>query len=92
MDTHPGTYNVMSWDNLCSCILYSDYEVLSEFTLAFLEDTGWYVANYSALSELNQNSLQWGKGIMAHSHCILFSNYSTSNGCRFRVFIYDTKM
>ena len=41
---------------------YSDYEVLSDFTLAFLEDSGWYKANYTALLDLNQNSLQWGKG------------------------------
>ena len=31
--------------------------------MAFLEDSGWYKANYTALSELNQNSLQWGRGM-----------------------------
>lgn len=45
-------------------MMHSDYEVLSEFTLAFLEDSGWYKANYTALSELNQNSLQWGRGMI----------------------------
>jgi len=43
--------------------LYSDYEVLSEFTVALLEDSGWYKANYTALNELNQFPLQWGKGL-----------------------------
>ena len=41
---------------------YSDYEVLSEFTVALLEDSGWYKANYTALHELNQVPLLWGKG------------------------------
>ena len=36
--------------------------VLSEFTLAALEDSGWYKANYTALYNLKQNPLQWGKG------------------------------
>ncbi|XP_065915873.1 leishmanolysin-like peptidase isoform X1 [Dysidea avara] len=40
-----------------------DYEVLSEFTVALLEDSGWYKANYTALHELNQVPLLWGKGL-----------------------------
>ena len=36
--------------------------VLSEFTLALFEDSGWYKANYTALYDLKQNPLQWGKG------------------------------
>ena len=36
--------------------------VLSEFTLALFEDSGWYKANYTALHSLKQNPLQWGKG------------------------------
>ena len=36
--------------------------VLSEFTLALFEDSGWYKANYTALYNLKQNPLQWGKG------------------------------
>ena len=47
----------------------SDYEILSELSIAFFEDTGWYKANYTALSDLNQNSLQWGKGTHSSSPC-----------------------
>ena len=42
---------------------YSDYQVLSEFTVALLEDSGWYKANYTALHELNQFPLRWGEGM-----------------------------
>ena len=37
--------------------------MLSEFTAALFEDSGWYKANYSALSALDQHALQWGKGM-----------------------------
>ena len=48
---------------MCSLLdLPSDYLVLSEFTLALFEDSGWYKANYTALYNLQQNPLQWGKG------------------------------
>ena len=78
------------WYNYTACITgYRDYEVLSEFTLAFLEDTGWYKANYTALSELSQNSLRWGRGT-AHSICTTVK--LATNGCRFRMFIYYTKL
>lgn len=40
----------------------SDYLVLSQFTIALFEDSGWYKGNYTALEELNQLPLQWGKG------------------------------
>ena len=50
--------------------LSSDYLVLSEFTLALFEDSGWYKANYTALYDLQQNPLQWGKGIILHSHLL----------------------
>ena len=40
--------------------------VLSEFTLALFEDSGWYKANYTALYNLKQNPLQWGKGKDIH--------------------------
>ena len=43
-----------------------DYQVLSEFTLALFEDSGWYKANYTALYDLKQNPLQWGKGKDVH--------------------------
>ena len=43
-------------------ILTRDYAVVSEFTLALFEDSGWYKANYTALYNLKQNPLQWGKG------------------------------
>ena len=35
---------------------------MSEFTLALFEDSGWYKANYTALYNINQYPLQWGKG------------------------------
>ena len=44
------------------CYPYSDYEILSEFTLALFEDSGWYKANYTALYNLKQHPLHWGKG------------------------------
>ena len=36
--------------------------VMTEFTLALFEDSGWYKANYTALNNIGQNPLQWGKG------------------------------
>ena len=42
---------------------YSDYLVLSKFTIALLEDSGWYKGNYTALEMLNQFPLRWGKGM-----------------------------
>ena len=38
--------------------------MLSEFTAALFEDSGWYKADYSALSALDQHALQWGKGMV----------------------------
>jgi len=43
--------------------IFRDYQVLSEFTLALLEDSGWYKGNFTALSALNQLPLEWGKGM-----------------------------
>lgn len=34
-------------------------ESLSQFTLAAMEDSGWYTANFSAVSK---RKLLWGKG------------------------------
>ena len=45
-------------------MFYRDYLVLSEFTAALFEDSGWYKTNYSALLALHQHALQWGKGIV----------------------------
>ena len=36
--------------------------ILTDFTIALLEDSGWYKGNYTALDELNQLPLEWGKG------------------------------
>ena len=47
-------------------LLSRDYEVLTEFTLALFEDSGWYKVNYTALYDLKQNPLQWGKGKDVH--------------------------
>ena len=55
--------------SLTSCwtiLLSRDYQVLSEFTLALFEDSGWYKANYTVLYNLKQNPLQWGKGKDGH--------------------------
>ena len=43
-----------------------DYDVLSGFTVGLLEDSGWYKANYTALYNLKQNPIQWGKGKSIH--------------------------
>ena len=50
--------------SLYSVYHYSDYQVLSEFTVALLEDSGWYKANYTALHELSQAPLMLGKGLL----------------------------
>ena len=47
---------------LLSILWPRDYLVMSEFTLALFEDSGWYKANYTALYNIKQNPLQWGKG------------------------------
>ena len=41
----------------------SDYNVFSNFTLAFFEDSGWYKVNYTFVNNYDQFELQWGKGI-----------------------------
>ena len=58
-------------------LLFSDYVVLSEFTLALFEDSGWYKADYSVLYYLKQNSLLWGKGmhLYVHAYCHSSTNY-----------------
>ena len=49
--------------SLSPCLLpCRDYSVLSNFTLAYFEDSGWYKVNYSSLEGLNQLDLLWGKG------------------------------
>ena len=57
----------------------SDYMVMSEFTLALFEDSGWYRGNYTALNNLKQNPLQWGKG--KHLNLLILSpiNYVCYN-------------
>ena len=57
------THIVLQRNRIFFCQPHSDYLVLSEFTAALFEDSGWYRANYSALSALDQHQLQWGKGI-----------------------------
>ena len=62
MDTYQGMQLFHVVHLLASlCTFISDYLVLSEFTLALFEDSGWYKANYTALNNLKQNPLQWGK-------------------------------
>jgi len=46
--------------------------VLSEFTIALFEDSGWYKANYTALHEVNEHPLQWGKG---KEHSVTVKDY-----------------
>ncbi|XP_065916685.1 uncharacterized protein [Dysidea avara] len=66
-----GTSNVATshWEKrtlnneLMNAYISSDYIIFSEFTLALLEDSGWYKGNYTALSALNKRSLEWGKGL-----------------------------
>jgi len=41
----------------------SDYAVLSNFTLAFFEDSGWYKVNYTFMNNYDQFELQWGRGM-----------------------------
>ena len=65
MDTYPGMY-ICYFSLKCYYNSSSDYMVLSEFTLALFEDSGWYQANYTALYDLQQNPLQWGKGKDCH--------------------------
>ena len=62
MDIHLSKCFILLINKLLHYLLFSDYMVLSEFTLALFEDSGWYKANYTALYNLKQNSLQWGKG------------------------------
>ena len=53
-------------------LYFRDYGILSEFTLALFEDSGWYKANYTALYNLKQNPQQWGKGrIMCTCHLLI---------------------
>ena len=47
----------------------SDYNVFSNFTLAFFEDSGWYKVNYTFVNNYDQFELQWGKGIKYITYC-----------------------
>ena len=62
MDTHLSKCFILLTNKLLHYLSFSDYMVLSEFTLALFEDSGWYKANYTAFYSLKQNPLQWGKG------------------------------
>eukprot|EP00731_Ephydatia_muelleri_P017306 Em0010g404a len=46
-----------------TAFLPADYTTLSNFTLAFFEDSGWYRVNYSYLSTISQFDLRWGQGL-----------------------------
>ena len=62
MDSYQSNFTIIYIvTSLTSCSL-SDYVVLTEFTIAALEDSGWYKANYTALYEIDQPPLRWGKG------------------------------
>ena len=52
----------MNSSSSSSSLSLRDYSVLSNFTLAFFEDSGWYKVNYSSLEDLHQFDLLWGKG------------------------------
>ena len=58
-DTQLSLFNLSLCLSLLPC---RDYSVLSNFTLAYFEDSGWYKVNYSSLEGLNQLDLLWGKG------------------------------
>ena len=89
MDTYPSMYmcNQMFFYKCHLSILWPrDYLVLSEFTLALLEDTGWYKANYTALHSIKQNPLRWGKGedwVYVYLIHNLMRIFTTGLGCPF---------
>ena len=74
-------------------IFYRDYDVLSEFTVGLLEDSGWYKANYTALYNLKQNPLQWGKGIsiLTWHKWINLSIHNRLGVCIFNGTMYQSK-
>ncbi|XP_065920449.1 leishmanolysin-like peptidase [Dysidea avara] len=41
----------------------SDYSSISNFTLHYLEDTGWYKVNYAVAESLHFYEFLWGKGL-----------------------------
>ena len=55
-------YYVVSFTSYYMILILSDYLVLSEFSLALLDDSGWYEVDYASLHNLKQNPLKWGKG------------------------------
>ena len=49
---------------ICYC-LFSDYNVLSNFTWNFFEDSGWYRVNFTFTeTAVEQFDLQWGRGLL----------------------------
>ena len=43
----------------------ADLEIVTNFTFAFFEDSGWYQINYTFLNDFiatTQQELLWGKG------------------------------
>ena len=73
-------------NSINQCIPYSDYLVLSQFTVGLFEDSGWYKGNYTALERLNQLPLEWGKGIDVEvliNHNSLLHVLHTGLGCSF---------
>ena len=74
------TESITQYFNFLCCICTSyyillisrDYCILSEFTIALLEDSGWYKANYTALYNLKQNPLQWGKGKLCRTQVLTY--------------------
>ena len=60
-------------------VIIDGYNVYSNFTWAYFEDSGWYKVNYTFVNifhEENQIDLLWGKGqyrllsTIRHSFCI----------------------
>lgn len=49
--------------------------VLSNFTWAFFEDSGWYSINYAYTNSIESLQMKWGKGICMKYHIHLFLAY-----------------
>ena len=44
--------------------MHHSYSSISNFTLHYLEDTGWYKVNYAVAESLHFYEFLWGKGVI----------------------------
>lgn len=73
--------------------VYRDYMVVSNFTWAFFEDSGWYRINYTYTNSIDQLEMKWGKSTKLILYRVFyFFVLVMYMGCGPHIFYYYTEL